>query len=80
MAKKIGNLSSLQFALSQILDEPQQADEFTLDQFLVSAQEKDKSMTQNKARHRLISLCNNGSFEKRQIRKDGRIINLYRKA
>lgn len=80
MAKKIGNLSSLQFALSQILDEPQQADEFTVDQFLASAREQDPSMTPNKARCRLVALHNNGLLEKRHIRRNGKIMNLYRKA
>ena len=80
MAKKLGNLSSLQFALSQILDEPQQADEFTVDQFLASAREQDPSITLNKARCRLASLYGNGALNKRQIRENGTLKNLYRKA
>jgi len=80
MAKKIGNLSSLQFALSQILDEPQQADEFTADQFFESARQQDPSMTINTARSRLVALHNKGLLEKRNIRRNGKVTNLYRKA
>ena len=80
MAKKLGNLSSLQFALSEILDEPQQADEFTTDQFFASAREQDPSMTINTARCRLVALHNKGLLEKRHVRRNGKVTNLYRKA
>jgi hypothetical protein len=80
MAKKIGNLSSLQFALSQLVDEPQQQDEFSADEFFVEGRKSDKNLTISMARNRLLHMFRNGLLEKRQIRKNGKMINIYRKA
>lgn len=80
MAKKIGNLSSLQFALSQIVDDPQQPDEFSADEFLVEGLKTDPSLTITIVRNRLIHMFRNGLLVKRQIRRDGKMMNLFRKA
>jgi hypothetical protein len=80
MAKKIGNLSSLQFALSQIVDDPQQPDEFSTEEFLIEGLKADPSLTITIVRNRLIQMFRNGLLVKRQIRRDGKMTNLYRKA
>lgn len=80
MAKKIGNLSSLQFALSQIVDEPQNPDEFSAEEFLTEGQKTDPTLTITIVRNRLIQMFRNGLLTKRQIRRNGKMINLYRKA
>jgi hypothetical protein len=80
MAKKIGNLSSLQFALSQIVDDPQQPDEFSTEEFLAEGLKTDPSLTITIVRNRLIQMFRNGLLVKRQIRRDGKMINLFRKA
>lgn len=80
MAKKIGNLSSLQFALSQIVDDPQQPDEFSAEEFLVEGLKTDPSLTITIVRNRLIHMFRNGLLVKRQIRRDGKMMNLFRKA
>ena len=80
MAKKIGNLSSLQFALSQIVDDPQQPDEFSAEESLIEGLKADPSLTITIVRNRLIQMFRNGLLVKRQIRRDGKMINLYRKA
>ena len=80
MAKKIGNLSSLQFALSQIVDEPQNQDEFSAEEFLTEGQKTDSTLTITIVRNRLIQMFRNGLLTKRQIRRNGKMINLYRKA
>lgn len=80
MAKKIGSLSSLQFALSQIVDDPQQPDEFSADEFLIEGLKADSSLTITIVRNRLIQMFRNGLLVKRQIRRDGKMINLFRKA
>ena len=80
MAKKIGNLSSLQFALQQIVDEPQKPDEFSAEEFLIEGQKTDRTLTITIVRNRLIQMFRNGLLAKRQIRRNGKMINLYRKA
>ena len=80
MAKKLGKLSSLQFALSQIVDEPQKQDEFSVEEFLIEGQKTDRTLTITIVRNRLIQMFRNGLLTKRQIRRNGKMINLYRKA
>ena len=80
MAKKLGNLSSLQFALQQIVDEPQNDDEFSADEALVEAKKNDPNLTLSKIRQRLIRMEEAGLLIKRIVRRNGTTINLYRKA
>lgn len=80
MAKKIGNLSSLQFALQQIVDEPQKPDEFSAEEFLIEGMKADRTLTITIVRNRLTQMFRNGLLTKRQIRRNGKMINLYRKA
>jgi len=80
MAKKLGNLSSLQFALQEIIDQPQQADEFSVDDFLAEAKATDPGMTIVIARNRLQHMSERGLLKKRLVRRNGSMINLFRKA
>jgi hypothetical protein len=80
MAKKIGNLSSLQFALSQLVDEPQQDDEFSVMDFVNEAKKTDPKMTYTIAKNRIRSMCENNTLTKRSIRRNGKMINIYKKA
>ena len=80
MAKKLGNLSSLQFALSQLVDEPQQDDEFSVMDFLNEAKKTDSKMTYTIAKNRIGSMFENNILTKRLIRRNGTMVNLYKKA
>jgi hypothetical protein len=80
MAKKIGNMSSLQFALSNIVDEPQKPDEFSINDFLDEAKKIDKNIVLSMVRARIIRMYNEGLLTKRQIRRNGTMVNLYTKA
>ena len=73
-------LSALDFALSQLVDEPQRADEFSVDEFFAEAKKKDKTVTSCIVRNRLQNMQQNGLLSKRRIRRNGTMINLYRKA
>jgi hypothetical protein len=73
-------ISSLDFALSQLVDEPQRADEFSVDEFFAEAKKKDKTVTSCIVRNRLQNMQQNGLLSKRRIRRNGTMINLYRKA
>lgn len=73
-------LSALDFALSQLVDEPQRADEFSVDEFFAEARQKDSTLTLNIARNRLQNMQTNGLLTKRRIRRNGTTINLFRKA
>ena len=80
MAKKLGNLSSLQFALSQLVDEPQQDDEFSVMDFLDEAKKTDPKITYTIAKNRIGSMFENNILTKRRIRRNGTMVNLYKKA
>ena len=80
MAKKIGNHNSLQFALAQLVDEPQHADEFSVDDFVEAAQKTDPTMTLTIARNRLAQMYQRGLLTKRRIRRKNTLVNLFRKA
>lgn len=80
MAKKIGKMSGLQFALSQILEEPQQADEFSAEDAFLEARQKDPKITLPSVRNKIIRMERDGLLTKRQIRRNGTIINLYSQA
>jgi hypothetical protein len=73
-------ISSLDFALSQLVDEPQRADEFSVDDFYAEARKKNSTLTLNIARNRLQNMQTNGLLTKRRIRRNGTTINLFRKA
>jgi len=73
-------ISSLDFALSQLVDEPQRADEFSVDDFYAEARKKNSTLTLNIARNRLQNMQTNGLLTKRRIRRNGTTINLYSKA
>lgn len=77
MAKKIGNISALEFALSQIVDEPQRPDEFSSNEFYERAIKKEPTITFAMAAYRLKSMVNEGSLIARKIRIKGKLANLY---
>ena len=80
MAKKLGNLSSLQFALTQILEEPKSDDEFSAEDAYVEARQKNPKITLSGLRQRLMRMEQNGALKKRTVRHNGTTINLYSKA
>lgn len=80
MAKKLGNLSSLQFALTQILEEPKSDDEFSAEDAYVEARQKNPKITISGLRQRLMRMEQNGALKKRTVRHNGTTINLYSKA
>ena len=80
MAKKIGNLNALEFALSQLIDEPQADDEFTADEFIAAAKEDNQKSSTGALRHRIRRMCENGLLKKRMVRINGHLTNLYTKA
>lgn len=75
MAKKIGNLSSLQWALSQTFHEPQAEDEFTAEQFAIAGK-----VALAQAGNRLAWMVSSGKLTKRKVLIDGRRRNVFRKA
>lgn len=80
MAKKLGNLSSLQFALAQILEEPKSDDEFSAEDAYLEAREKNPKITLSGVRQKLMRMEQNGALKKRTVRHNGTTINLYSKA
>lgn len=80
MAKKLGNLSSLEFALSQILDEPKRDDEFSAEDAYLEARQRNPKITLSSVRQRLVRMEQNGELKKRAIRHNSTTINLYSKA
>ena len=80
MAKKIGKMSGLQFALSQILDEPQREDEFSAEEAYLEARQKNPKITLSTIRQRLTRMEQGGSLTKRTIRHNGTTINLFSRA
>jgi hypothetical protein len=80
MAKKIGNISALEFALSHILDEPQREDEFSAEDAYVEARKKNPKLTLSGVRQKLMRMEQNGALKKRTKRHNGTTINLYSKA
>ena len=80
MAKKIGKMSGLQFALSQILDEPQREDEFSAEDAYLEARQSNPKITLSTIRQRLTRMEQSGSLTKRTIRHNGTTINLFSRA
>jgi predicted Zn-dependent peptidase len=68
-------LTGLEWAIAQTIDEPQQEDEFTAEEF---ARASNLGITQ--ARNRLDRMTGLGQLSKRKILIDGRQTNLFRKA
>ena len=68
-------LTSLDWALAQTIDEPQQPDEFTADQFAAAGK-----LEIAQARNRLAWMASSGQLTKRKILITGKRTNLFRKA
>lgn len=79
MAKKIGNLSSLQFALSQLSADQQRDDEFSVGDFIDNLADQGEAVSVSSATSRLNTLITKGLLVKRKARMRGRMMNLYRK-
>jgi Fe2+ or Zn2+ uptake regulation protein len=73
-------ISSLDFALSQLVDEPQHADEFSAEDAYVEARKKNPKLTLSGVRQKLMRMEQNGALKKRTMRHNGTTINLYSKA
>jgi hypothetical protein len=74
MAKAIGTLSGLEWALSQSVEQPKQADEFTTDDFARAG-----NLPVETARDKLNRMVRDGHLTKRMITLNGTRTNLYRK-
>ena len=68
-------LTGLEWAIAQTIDEPQQADEFTAEEY---ARVGKFDITQS--RNRLERMAGKGQLSKRKVLIDGRWTNLFRKA
>lgn len=80
MAKKIGNQSALEFALSQLSTDQKREDEFSVDEFIQSLAAQGESVSVSSAVSRLNVLITKGSLKKRKARMNGRVINLFSRA
>lgn len=80
MAKKIGNQSALEFALSQLSTDQKLEDEFSVDDFIQSLAAQGENISVSSATTRLNTLLLKKLFKKRKVRMGGRMINLYSKA
>ncbi len=80
MAKKIGNLNSLEFALSQLATDEKREDEFSIDDFIQSLAAQGEAVSTSSAVSRLNTLLTKGLLKKRKVRFGGRTINLFSKA
>ena len=81
MKKKTATaISSLDFALSQILEEPKSDDEFSAEDAYLEAREKNPKITLSGVRQKLMRMEQNGALKKRTMRHNGTTINLYSKA
>jgi hypothetical protein len=79
MAKKIGNLNSLHFALSKLIDEPMREDEFTCADFYAEAIKIDPALTKTQAQNRIRGMLANGELVCRKVRHNGKQANAYTK-
>ncbi len=79
MAKKIGNLSALQYALAKLSTDEKRDDEFSVDDFIRSLAAQGESVSVSSATSRLSTLITKGILIKRKARVDGRMMNLYSK-
>lgn len=79
MAKKIGNLSALQYALAKLSTDEKRDDEFSVDDFIRSLAAQGEPVSVSSATSRLSTLITKGILIKRKARVDGRMMNLYSK-
>lgn len=79
MAKKIGNLNALEFALSQLATDEKREDEFSVDEFIQSLAAQGEVVSVSSAVGRLNTLLTKGLLKKRKARMNGRVVNLYSK-
>jgi hypothetical protein len=79
MAKKIGNLSALQYALAKLSTDEKRDDEFSVDDFIRSLAAQGEPVSVSSATSRLSTLITKGMLVKRKARVDGRMMNLYSK-
>ena len=80
MAKKIGNLSSLQFALEHLVDRPLGENEFVFDDFYSEAIMLDPKLTRDQAQNRIRKMLEKGQLVCRKVRNNGKQANAYSKA
>jgi len=80
MAKKIGNLNALEFALSQLATDKKREDEFSIDEFIQALAAQGEIISVSSAVSRLNVLITKGALTKRKARLGGRNVNLFSKA
>ena len=81
MKKKTATaMSSLDFALTQLVEEPKSDDEFSAEDAYVEARQKNPKLTISGVRQKLMRMEQNGTLKKRTVRHNGTTINLYSKA
>lgn len=73
--KTTAALTGLDWALAEIVEKPQQPDEFRGDEFADGA-----GITMAQAYHRLKRLAGSGKLTTRMITVEGKRMNLYRRA
>lgn len=73
--KTTAALTGLNWALSELIEKPQQPDEFRGDEFADGA-----GITMAQAYHRLKRLVHSGKLTSRLITVEGKRMNLYRRA
>jgi hypothetical protein len=73
--KTAAALTGLDWALAEIVEKPQQKDEFRCDEFADGA-----GITMTQAYHRLKRLAGTGKLTSRMITVEGKRMNLYRRA
>jgi response regulator of citrate/malate metabolism len=73
--KTAAALTGLDWALAEIVEKPQQKDEFTCNEFADGA-----GIGRNQAHNRLQRLTQSGKLTARMITVEGKRMNLYRRA
>ena len=79
MAKKIGNQSALEFALSQLSTDQKREDEFSVYDFIENLAAQGESISVSSATTRLNTLLLKKLLKKRKARMGGRMLNLFSK-
>lgn len=77
MAKKIGILNSLQFALEHLVDRPLGENEFVFDDFYSEALKIDPKLSRDQAQNRIRKMLEKGQLICRKVRHNGKSANAY---
>ena len=78
--KTAAALSGLDWAINELIEKPQQPDEFTAREFFQTAQKADARLTLKTVRNKLSQWVSQGDLVTRKINVSGKRTNLYRRA